>query len=195
MFFSEGIGYMTALILLSATVNDVIGGLLATMAFDPGTGAAMRAATVQSCGAPSPVFAALIRSDKVDLAQFTTPSASSQAISRAPDGLFYVDAIVNGAPVRFLIDTGATTIVLTKKDAARAGVLPVAEAFNAIANTAGGDTAMARIRLARISVGHSIDFDVPAAVAQGNLGVSLLGASWLTQVGSVTITGDRMVLQ
>lgn len=175
-------------------MGDVVGSLLATLALDPSIDA-RAVAPVAICGAPSVHVAAMLSTALPVSVPRATPGMVGQAISRAADGLFYVEAIVNGAPVRFLIDTGATTIVLTQEDAKRAGVLPGEAAFTEIASTAGGAAAMARIRLARLTVGRSIDFDVPAAVAGGKLGVSLLGASWLTNARSLTITGDSLVLQ
>jgi aspartyl protease family protein len=186
---------MAAFILLPTKVGEIIGSVLATLAFDGGVAPQTVPGPIAQCNGPSPVFAAMVQT------QSTQPSApipakpGAHSINRAADGLFYIDAIVNGARVRFLIDTGATTIVLTKGDAMRAGVLPHAARFDETANTAGGETRMARVRLARLTVGRSIDFDVPAAVANDGLGVSLLGASWLTQIASLTIAGDRMVLQ
>lgn len=126
-----------------------------------------------------------------------TPRAilSDGEIRRAPDGLFYVNARVNGAPVRFLVDTGASTIVLTRADAARAGVLPDIHAFSESADTAAGRTAMARTRLAHLSAGAIERRDVDAVIASKGLGVSLLGQSWLSQLESLQIKGDRLVMR
>src|SRR5688572_11047258 len=44
------------------------------------------------------------------------------ALDRAPDSHFYAEAEVNGVPVRFLVDTGATSVLLTAEDARRAGI-------------------------------------------------------------------------
>lgn len=122
-------------------------------------------------------------------------SRPGMAIRRSRDGLFYLDAWVNGVPVRFLVDTGATTVVLTPADAARAGVLPEAAAFRYSAQTAGGKTAMARIRLAQLTAGAAERRDVDAAIAGAGLGVSLLGQSYLSQLSSVRMSGDTMVLE
>jgi aspartyl protease family protein len=151
-------------------------------------------AVASTCSGPSSAAVAIGQRRATDRTSIQLVHKHARSIVRAPDGLFYVDAVVNGAPVRFLIDTGATSIVLTKADAARAGVLPANESFDAKATTAGGETAMAWVRLDRVTVAGALDWDVPAAVASANLGVSLLGASWLTQIGSMTITGDRMIL-
>lgn len=144
--------------------------------------------------APIPMLAAETRTASfVDI----TPRAimSTGEIRRAPDGLFYVNAQVNGASVRFLVDTGASTIVLTKDDAARAGVLPDIQAFSESADTAGGKTAMARTKLAHLAAGTTERRDVDAVVASEGLGVSLLGQSWLSQLESLQITGDRLVMR
>ncbi len=186
---------MALFIFLPARMGDIVGGLMATMTIDPGMGIAQITPPQVICPGPAPAFVAMIESSAAKAPQSAAPSTEPQSIARAPDGLFYIDAVVNGAPIRFLIDTGATTIVLTKDDAQRAGVMPAPVAFDSTANTAGGDVAMARVELARMNVGNAIDFNVPAVVTRGNLGVSLLGASWLTQIGSLTITGDRMTLQ
>lgn len=126
-----------------------------------------------------------------------SPGASIHdgSVRRAADGLFYVNAQVNGVPVRFLVDTGASIVVLTPADAERSGVMPEPEAFHHEAETAGGRTAMALVTLARLSAGATERQDIDAAVGSTGLGVSLLGQSWLSKLQSITITGDRMVLQ
>lgn len=115
-------------------------------------------------------------------------------IQRAQDGLFYLDARVNGAGVRFLVDTGASTVVLTKQDAERAGVSLGEDAFSEAAETAGGAARMARVKLSRLEAGPNVGTAVDAAIAGQGLAVSLLGQSWLSRYASVTIRGDRMLL-
>jgi aspartyl protease family protein len=115
-------------------------------------------------------------------------------ILRSRDGLFYVTAIVNGVAVRFVVDTGATVVVLTADDARRTGLAVNANDFSGQASTANGRAAMARVKLNDVVVGTRRDQAVDAAVVQGGLNVSLLGQSWLSRLQSVTITGDRMLL-
>lgn len=121
-------------------------------------------------------------------------SVDGSEVQRSADGLFYVTAIVNGAPVRFLLDTGASMVVLTPDDARRAGVSPGREHFTARADTANGATVMARVMLDEIVVGDKRVAQIGAAVVQDNLKVSLLGQNWFSRLKAVTITGDRMVL-
>lgn len=122
-----------------------------------------------------------------------TPQGSE--VRRAADGLFYVMAIVNGAPVKFLVDTGATIVVLTPEDARRAGVAPAEAHYSSSAETANGRTAMARVTLNEMIVGNKHTQAIDAAVVQGDLPVSLLGQNWLAQLNSITISGDRLHFQ
>jgi clan AA aspartic protease (TIGR02281 family) len=117
-----------------------------------------------------------------------------QDIWRADDGLFYVDAEINGAQIRLLVDTGASMIVLTPADARRVGAAPEAANYTLGAETAAGKSKMAKVTLANMKVGATAAESVPAAVGQEGLGVSLLGQNWLSHLGSVTIEGDRMIL-
>lgn len=114
---------------------------------------------------------------------------------RAADGLFYVDGAINGQPVRFVVDTGASMVVLTASDARRAGVARTDGGPTVEAQTVSGKSTMAHVTLASMQVGSTGNAAVPAAVAADGLGVSLLGQSWLAQLASVTIEGDRMILR
>lgn len=116
-------------------------------------------------------------------------------LKRAEDGLFYAIGVVNGVPIRFLVDTGASTIVLTAQDAARAGLKPDEHHFRESAETANGQAQMARVTLESLAVGKVQSSQISAAVVREGLGVSLLGQNWLSQLASLTIAGDRMVLR
>jgi aspartyl protease family protein len=117
---------------------------------------------------------------------------ASQELRRAGDGHFYVDAQVNGARVRFLVDTGASVVALTPADAQRAGIALPSERSRAIG--AGGEVEVIPVSIDRIAIGSLNANHVRAAVAP-TLPVSLLGQSFLSQVGSVEIRGDLMVLR
>lgn len=118
---------------------------------------------------------------------------ASAELRRAPDGHFYADAQVNGARVRFLIDTGASLVALTPDDARRAGVTPGSE--RGVAMAAGGPVETAPVTIDRLAVGPLAAERVRAAVVSEGLPVSLLGQSFLARVGTVEIQGDRMVLR
>ena len=124
------------------------------------------------------------------------PSASSglaaQELVRNADGHFYADAQVNGAPTRFMVDTGATAVALTREDAQRAGLQLGPE--RSVARGVGGLVEVIPVTIDRISIGGLEARHVRAAVVD-DLDVSLLGQSFLSQVSSVEIQGDRMVMR
>ncbi len=116
-------------------------------------------------------------------------------IRRAPDGHFHVDADVNGVPVRFLVDTGASSTVLTQADAERSGIDVGALRFNRPVQTANGAAFFAGARLESLEIGPYRVRDVPVAVMPENtLNISLLGMSTINRFGGWRIEGDRMVL-
>ena len=109
-------------------------------------------------------------------------------------GHVILDAAVNGAPVRMLVDTGASLVTLTPQDARTAGIAPSELVYNARVNTANGTARMAPVTLREIRIDQLSIYDVPAAVLE-NLNVSLLGMSFLTRLqgyemrdGKLTIT-------
>lgn len=121
-------------------------------------------------------------------------SASEVDIPVAEDGHFYVRVAVNGAPILFVIDTGATGIALTRADAQKAGVDTGALVFTGQSQTANGVVPTASVRLGSVVLGEFDDRNVPAVVIGGNLDVSLLGMEYLSRY-EVTFTRDRIVLK
>lgn len=100
-------------------------------------------------------------------------------LPQAPDGHYYVTAQVNGAPVRFTVDTGASGIVLSSTDARAAGVDTAGLAYIGRANTANGKVRTAPVRLQSFAIGPILDRSVPAYVNEGAMDGSLLGMSYL----------------
>lgn len=121
-----------------------------------------------------------------------TPGGAGHELMRAPDSHFYAEAQVNGARVRFLVDTGASAVVLSRADAQRAGIQIGHDRVTAIA--ASGTVELAPVTLDRVAVGPLALQNVPALVGE-DVHVSLLGQSWLSRIGAVEIRGDRMVLR
>jgi aspartyl protease family protein len=117
-------------------------------------------------------------------------------LPRAPDGHFYTDAVVNGTTIRFLVDTGASTVALTRADAQQAGMFYAENDFNQVGRGAGGDVPLRSVTLGRVAVGNIEVHDVRGVVIGGSRSdISLLGQSFLSTLGSVTIEGDKMVLR
>jgi len=122
-------------------------------------------------------------------------SAGEVQLSRAGDSHFYADAEINGRPVRMMVDSGASIVALTRADAEAVGIdvdrLPV----SGTARTAGGEVPMRTLLLTSVEVGSIEVRGVPAAVVDADMGVSLLGQSYLAKLGAVTIEGDTMTLR
>ena len=117
-------------------------------------------------------------------------------IARARDGDFSVRAEINGARFTMMVDTGATSVVLTP-DAARAAGLPVdLLKFDVTIETANGRGRAAAVVLDSVAVGGIVERRVPALVsAPGDLKTSLLGMSFLNRLDSVEIRGSRLVMR
>lgn len=115
-------------------------------------------------------------------------------LRRGADGHFHAAAQVNGVEISFLVDTGASGVVLNAADARRAGFAPEALSFTGRARTANGDVRLAPVRLDQVSLGPVEARRVRASVSEGELFSSLLGMSFLNRFARVTVEGDRMIL-
>jgi aspartyl protease family protein len=114
-------------------------------------------------------------------------------VVRGHGGDFAVAAHINGAKVPMVLDTGASSVVLTQ-DAAKAAGLPV-EVLDYTVNvdTANGRTRAAPVTLDRLAVGSLTEREVPALVAQpGQLKNNLLGMSFLNRLESWEVRGDTL---
>ncbi|SPH18049.1 hypothetical protein DEA8626_01579 [Defluviimonas aquaemixtae] len=112
----------------------------------------------------------------------------------AEDGHFYVTAEINGARVLFVVDTGASDIVLSQRDAERAGLDPETLNYFGTAMTANGRVETAPVRLETFTLAGITDTNLPAVVNGGALDTSLLGMSYLAR-HEVTLTRDRLILR
>jgi len=117
------------------------------------------------------------------------------ALPRAPDGHYYVTAEVNGAAIDFLVDTGASDIVLSRADAARIGFDLEKLAFLGSARTANGVVPIAYIRLKTIQLGPYLDQGISIAINGGEMEKSLLGMSYLGLFGRIEIAQDQLILR
>lgn len=116
------------------------------------------------------------------------------SFNRARDGHFYAEVNVNGQYIEFVVDTGATDIVLTEADAERLGYRVDDLIFSGRASTANGPVAMARIRLDSMVLGRFTDRNIPASVNGGALETSLLGMRYLGRFRKIEISGSRLIL-
>lgn len=116
------------------------------------------------------------------------------AIPRAPDGHYKVTLDVNGVPLHFIVDTGASGIVLTREAARRAGIDTDALAFYGEAMTANGPVRTAPVRIGELQLGPVTDRNVRAWVNEGEMRESLLGMTYLQRFERVEISGDTLWL-
>lgn len=127
-------------------------------------------------------------------AETTMDAQGAIELRRGSDGHFHAEMEVNGAPVRFMVDTGATDIVLSRRDAARVGIDVDALRFLGRAETANGFVETAAVRLGMVRFGGLTETGVRASVSSGGLETSLLGMAGLDRFAKVEIVGDRMRL-
>jgi len=115
-------------------------------------------------------------------------------VARAPDDHFYLTLDIDGTPVRFMVDTGASTVVLSDRDTDRLGIDRRGLAFFGSAQTANGTIRTARITLKDVRLDGEPLGDLPASVGDGPLGISLLGMDFLNRFEKVEMSRDRLVL-
>ncbi len=116
-------------------------------------------------------------------------------VARTVNGDFDVTAQINGAHVAMVLDTGASSVVLTREDAKAAGLPLEVLAYTTNIETANGRTRAAPVTLDRLAIGGLVEHSVAALVAQpGQLKTSLLGMSFLNRLQSWEVRGDRLLL-
>jgi aspartyl protease family protein len=133
----------------------------------------------------------------VDPAQTSAaPLESGEAsIAKSGDGHFWADGEVDGHPIRFLIDTGATAVALTADDARNLGIDPTSLDYAYTVTTANGPARAAQVKLGVVSVGRAQVADVQAFVIDHGLQTSLLGMSYLGRLAKFEATQDALVLK
>lgn len=127
--------------------------------------------------------------------QHPSTTADNQSVFRADDnGHFLLDAAVNGAPVRFLLDTGATYVVLSDDDAKAAGIERATLTFDQQFKTANGTVHGALVSLRELRIGQMSQNDVTAVVLDAREPVSLLGMSFLSRLDRYDIRAGTLTL-
>jgi aspartyl protease family protein len=119
----------------------------------------------------------------------------SRVMFRAREsGHFVIEAEVDGTPLRFMVDTGASDVVLSPADARRLGFDLAELKFTRIYQTANGTVRGAPVRLRRITIGPIEIEDVRASVNGAPMGTSLLGMSFLGRLMGYEVTTDTLTL-
>jgi aspartyl protease family protein len=121
--------------------------------------------------------------------------ARAVQIPRGQGGEFALRARINGVAAPMVIDTGATSVVLTYETAKAAGLPLELLDYDVDVETAGGHTRAARLTLDRLAIGKLVERSVPALVVpHGQMKTNLLGMSFLDRLESFEVRADRLVL-
>jgi aspartyl protease family protein len=125
----------------------------------------------------------------------TTAATRAVQISRGQSGEFALRAKINGVSAPMVIDTGATSVVLTYETAKAAGLPLELLEYNVNVETAGGHTRAARLTLDRLAIGKLVERSVPALVVpHGQMKTNLLGMSFLDRLERWEVRADRLML-
>jgi aspartyl protease family protein len=123
-------------------------------------------------------------------------SARAEQISRSQGGEFALRAKINGVTAPMVVDTGATSVVLTYETAKAAGLPLELLEYNVDVETAGGHTKAARLTLNRLAIGKLVERSVPALVVpHGQMKTNLLGMSYLDRLESWEVRADTLMLR
>ena len=124
-----------------------------------------------------------------------TASARAVQIPRAQGGEFTLQAKINGVAAPMVVDTGATSVVLTYETAKAAGLPLELLDYDVDLETAGGHTKAARLTLDRVAVGNLVERSIPALVVpHGQMKTNLLGMTFLDRLESWEVRADRLML-
>ncbi|MGF1550526.1 MAG: TIGR02281 family clan AA aspartic protease [Sphingomonadaceae bacterium] len=149
------------------------------------------------------VFAAFaLREDFASLGRHVLMEARGGAVEegetirirQSADGHFWADGTINGAPVRFLIDSGATTTSISAETARRAGI-EGGGAFPAMVQTANGRVAVERARAEEIRIGPIVREDVAVHVSPAFAGMNVLGMNYLSSLSGWGVEGKWLLLR
>lgn len=124
----------------------------------------------------------------------TMVGAAGIEVPQARDGHYYLTLEINGEPIDFVVDTGATDMVLGRNDARRAGIDPEDLVYMGSAATANGTVRTARVTLDSVALGSIEDEGLSAVVTDGDLTGSLLGMGYLRLFGRIEIENGRLLL-
>jgi aspartyl protease family protein len=191
------------LIYLCVILAVLAGGLAARLQARPGT-------TLAHLGTWGLIFAALILiysyrdqfgvlgerfSAELIPARGTETGPASIAYAAEADGHYHVYGVIDGSSVRFMVDSGATDIVLSPEDARMLGLQPDQLDYTLQAQTANGIVRGAPVRLKTLKVGPIVMHDVPATVNEAEMSVSLLGMEFLRRLKSWGVQNGRLTFE
>ena len=170
-------------------VVQIEGGALRTLSIGEKTRDAIILLSVERDGATFDVQGrrmALALGHARKQASQTSPAAANSAdsvmVATDARGDLVADGQVNGMPIRFAVDTGATFITLPAREASRLG-LDYRKGQKTVMETANGDVLAYRLKLDTVHVGDVAVHNVDAVITEGNsLPIALLGMSFLNRM-------------
>lgn len=153
---------------------------------------ALVAAVLVSIGRPAPEMTA--SADRPVALPGASDGWNRITVPADPRGHFLVDAEVNGTSVMFLVDSGASSVVLSPEDARRVGLPPDRLRYTERFHTANGTVRAAPVELREIRIGQMAQRSVPASVNEVPIGVSLLGMSFLSRLERWAVEDGKLAL-
>ncbi len=146
--------------------------------------------------APEPPPVAAKPTPRAESAVVVPSRSRSVVIAPAANGHFLADGAVDGRRMSFVVDTGASVIALTKRDAERLGIHPFPRDYTAKVRTANGEITAAPVMLNTVEVGGITVRDVRALVLpERALSENLLGLSFLSRLRRFEYREGRLVLE
>jgi aspartyl protease family protein len=126
----------------------------------------------------------------------TSKGGQEVILHKLLNGHFEAQVMINGQPIDMLVDTGASAIALSQRDAERVGIIPENLTYSMTVITANGRARAAPVELGSVAIGPILRRDVEATVAEdGKLDQSLLGMSFLETLGSMQMQTDELRLR
>ena len=133
------------------------------------------------------------RNEKFSLNSFDK-DLKKLTLKTATDGHFYVTLSINNKPIDFLIDTGATAMILSKRDGEELGFSVDKLNFSQLAQTANGEILISPVELDKVSLGFKHFSNVKAFISQTNMKKSLLGMSFLSRLKKLELGRNIMII-
>jgi aspartyl protease family protein len=162
-----------------------------TVLFGPGTPQEAQAANRDGSRPPRPGAKEIERpdrsQDRLGDREFVIPADRS--------GHFVLNALINGAVVAFMVDTGATAVALSRADAERIGLVDARLDFSQTVQTANGVARVAPVTLDSVTIGQMNMRDVKAVVIDQPMSMSLLGMSFLGRLNGYEVRDRRLVMR
>ena len=115
-------------------------------------------------------------------------------IRQSTDGHFWIDSNVNGKPVRFLIDSGATITAMSANTASQADIEINSVSFPVSLTTANGLVEADRGEIGTLNIGPLVMYQLPVVVSEAFGETNVLGMNFLNRMESWSVEGGNMVL-